>query len=244
MDKRTTIERGFTLVEVLIIFVILCVIGGVGYLTYHNHYDTKKSSSTSTAKNTIPNAVAADSPYTGWDTYASDLGGFSFRYPATGWTLNSFDSLGNKQTGSEVDGKDETQVSLTENTGQGLSLGLTQYSININIGNQSSMNTDNAAVTYSLGTAGSKLSNGIVSWQTSENTFNTSSVPKCGNVGIVMLAASSGNNLYFPLSNEQYLNYHAGFCQGPGQTLSLSYQQQIDSPEFTVAKEVLASIKQ
>ena len=56
-----------------------------------------------------------------------------------------------------------------------------------------------------------------------------------------MTSIASNRNLYYQLSNGNYLDLTGSFCTGPGETLRLNYQQQTTSPETTITKEVLNS---
>ena len=81
ISNNTNKNKGFTLVEVLLLIVVLILVGGLGYLGYKQ---VNKKSKTSTASATATTAkTAAVDPYAGWKTYTSPLkSGLSFKYPA------------------------------------------------------------------------------------------------------------------------------------------------------------------
>jgi Tfp pilus assembly major pilin PilA len=240
MNKTTKHQSGFTVVEFLIIIVVLAVIGGVGYLVYKKHHKTDKTT-TASAKQTAPQPAKSD-PYAGWKSYTSDLGGFSVKYPASGWTITAYGDDGSKATGSAVTAN-ESHFAINEDIGQGSTTSNLQYSVSMDVeGNLSAIGQDNGALNYRLGSVQKTLNNGIQLWQTSEDTFNTSSVPKCGDNGIVMIKAASDNHLYATLPNGKYLNFTAGFCNGPLQQLTQGYQQQVNDPETATATKILESI--
>ncbi len=243
-------ENGFSVIEVLLIIVLLVLFGLIGWLVYKEQHKatsyissntsahaTKAATNSSNATKTATNSSA--NIYAGWQTYTSALGGFSFKYPPTGWTLRAFhnDTL-SWVTGPAITANENTLV-IDENSGQGSSTNNQIYSIRINIGNQSSMSADLGDLTYSQGSVIANLGNGLSLWQTTEQYFNSTSGQKCrANV----LAVASDNQLYFKLPNGQYLNATAGFCFGQGQTLNQTYAEQINDPETTIAKDVIASI--
>jgi Tfp pilus assembly protein PilE len=96
MRKLSKEQKGFTLVESLLIVLILVVIGGVGYMVYHNNHKT--SSTTNTAsKTTISSSsnksTTAPNPYAGWQQLCSSSGGLCMKYPSN-WKLSGSDSDG------------------------------------------------------------------------------------------------------------------------------------------------------
>jgi hypothetical protein len=81
MNKLSKNQKGFTAVEGLLIILILVVIGGVGYMVYHNNHKTKPvAASTTTANTSISN------PYSGWKSFCSTSGKLCLKYPTT-WTF-------------------------------------------------------------------------------------------------------------------------------------------------------------
>jgi Tfp pilus assembly protein PilE len=90
MNKISKNENGFTFVEALLIILILAVIGGVGYMVYHNNHKSKTASvSTTAAKtSTATTSKATTSTSSTLKTYSSDYAGVSFQYPST-WSLKA-----------------------------------------------------------------------------------------------------------------------------------------------------------
>ncbi len=90
MNRLSKNEKGFSAIEVVLVFVILALIGVVGWLVYKNHHQTTKASVVTTskpspstpAKSTIPTKPV--NPYAGWKTYTSGYQKVSFQYP-TSW---------------------------------------------------------------------------------------------------------------------------------------------------------------
>jgi Tfp pilus assembly protein PilV len=97
MNKASNSEKGFSVVEVLLIVVVLVVIGVAGYMVYKNHQSstvntistssnkqTSKTSSSKSASSTTGSPQSAN-PYLGWDTFTNQQAGLTFKYPST-WT--------------------------------------------------------------------------------------------------------------------------------------------------------------
>jgi hypothetical protein len=87
MKKIPKNQKGFTAVEGLLIILILVVIGGVGYMVYHNNHKTKTvAASTTAAKTKTSSTKTATNPYSGWKTYTGSQ--VSFQYPSS-WTVST-----------------------------------------------------------------------------------------------------------------------------------------------------------
>jgi uncharacterized protein (UPF0333 family) len=113
MNKISKNQKGFTVLEGLLIVLILVVIGAVGYMVYHNDHKTKavsvsttaaKTPTTKNTSSTKPTTTASANPYDGWKTYTLKNEKLSFEYPSS-WTLsandNNIDGAGYQQA---VDG--------------------------------------------------------------------------------------------------------------------------------------------
>jgi len=88
LSMKKVNEKGFSVVETLLIIVVLAVIGGAGYLVYKDHH--KAPAKTLAVKNlSTSNKSAAPTqntnPYAGWKTYANQEAGLTFQYPSN-WT--------------------------------------------------------------------------------------------------------------------------------------------------------------
>jgi hypothetical protein len=237
VNKIPKNEKGFSVVEVVLMVVVMALIGTAGWLVYKNHHkttmpmaNTSTNILTTTTKTSISTTTTSKpaqqtDPTAGWATYTSTLGGFSFKYPITGWTFDGFQ--GNTPvSGSQMNGS-ETQVRLFETS--------RTYSIIINVGavNQVDLESDS----YSQGTV-STLSNSLQAWLTSASAVSN---PQCFSGSPIDLDLVSNGNFYYTLSNGQHMSYFASFCYGQKDTTNLNYQQQVAAPELTVAKDVLSS---
>jgi len=76
-------NKGFTLVEVLLLIVVLILVGGLGYLGYKQ---VNKKSATSTSSTATTTKTTAVDPYAGWKTGTLKYEKLSFKYPSN-WTL-------------------------------------------------------------------------------------------------------------------------------------------------------------
>lgn len=75
MNKLSKNQKGYTVVEGLLIILILVVIGGVGYMVYHNDHKTKAA----------PASTTKSGPAITWQTYSNQQAGFTYQYPSN-WT--------------------------------------------------------------------------------------------------------------------------------------------------------------
>jgi Tfp pilus assembly major pilin PilA len=85
-------NKGFGLVETLLVIVVIAVIGVGGWAVYHNGHKAKTASATSSTTvskggNTKANSKTTN-PYTDWKTYCDSVYGYCFKYPTT-WTVTS-----------------------------------------------------------------------------------------------------------------------------------------------------------
>jgi hypothetical protein len=89
MNKISKNRKGFSAVEGLLIILILVVIGGVGYMVYHNDHKAKTVSAsttagkTSTASSTKSTTETTANPYAGWKQYCDGIDKYCFKYPST-----------------------------------------------------------------------------------------------------------------------------------------------------------------
>ncbi len=181
-----------------------------------------------------------------WQAYTSHVGGFSFKYPATGWSLETFDGHPARwMSGSELTGN-EARLYLKENLGTGKSDATAQFWINMNIASSASdVNTYNGYITPKWGSTLGTLASGIKVWETAKSTYDHPNSLKCGftNVGIVWMGTQTNAKSYTALPNGKYLNYISSFCQGgSANRLHLSYGAQARGSEMQTAQAVLESI--
>jgi hypothetical protein len=85
MRKTQGDIRGFTVVEILLVFVAVGLIGIAGWAAYNHHRSTLTASSAVTAKTLSPTPRPTPSPnaYAGWQTCTDVSEGLSFKYPAS-----------------------------------------------------------------------------------------------------------------------------------------------------------------
>lgn len=92
MGKLKYNEKGFGVVEAVLVLIIVVLIGVVGYMVYHNHNKTKTASvaTTSSTKPTTTTPAKATTPtpdpYAGWQSYTLKYEKLAFKYPAS-WTI-------------------------------------------------------------------------------------------------------------------------------------------------------------
>jgi hypothetical protein len=93
MSKISKNQKGFTMVEALLMLLILVVIGGVGYMVYHNNHknNTDSTASKTTTNSSSNKSTAIANPYAGWQQLCSSSGGLCMKYPSD-WKLSGSDS--------------------------------------------------------------------------------------------------------------------------------------------------------
>ena len=84
ISNNTNNNKGFTLVEVLLLIVVLILVGGLGYLGY-KQVNKKSMTSTSSTTASTTKTTAVD-PYAGWKTGTLKYEKLSFKYPSN-WNL-------------------------------------------------------------------------------------------------------------------------------------------------------------
>jgi hypothetical protein len=122
MQKLTTNSKGFGLLGVLIVIVVLALATGGGVYAYHKDHKTKVAT-VSTQKNTMKSKSTSSTsttsdPYAGWKTGTLKYEMATFRYPSP-WKVNST-STPNGTAGTVLPGSD--QVILTSPTGLTVSI--------------------------------------------------------------------------------------------------------------------------
>ncbi len=108
-------NKGFTLVEGLLIIIILLVIGGAGYYVYSNQNTDgdDKSALTNTTESNNSAEIINDS---GQKSYHDDMAKYSLQYPSI-WSLSN-----STEDSGHGDGSKVSQVTLTADTGLTLKL--------------------------------------------------------------------------------------------------------------------------
>jgi hypothetical protein len=84
MESKMKSQRGFTIVEGLLVVIALTLIGGVGFYIYHTNQDKKDNSAQTPTQSA--NKVIEKDPTEGWKTYKDGGGLFEFKYPGS-WSL-------------------------------------------------------------------------------------------------------------------------------------------------------------
>ena len=235
-------EKGFSVVEIIIVIVVVGLIGAVGWYVVNSK--NKSNNKESTTSNTQP--VAKENKTTptqqeeakpkdktaNWKTYTSTLGGFNFKYPDN-WQIEGY----NKYYGQPD--FDSDPVGVSKFTGKEYWLNIYSKEKNVTKNNfvvdmRIDPGTENnvPADSYGKGKVVKTLSNGFEIWQLDSDS--------CLSVNIV---DSKSNKAASSLPNGRILKYRATFCNGQGSDVSYSLKEQLESPEYEAALDILNSIK-
>lgn len=87
-------SRGFSVVGVLLILVVIGILGFTGWFVYRSQSAATEdySSQAKTSQPTKPEAVSSADPYADWKTYTNQEAGLTFRFPAS-WKDNVADVI-------------------------------------------------------------------------------------------------------------------------------------------------------
>lgn len=82
-------EAGFGAVELLLILLVVVVLGGAGWYVWQREHSKTNTARSNGQTSTTPTPSPTPDPYKGWLTYTDSLHHYSFKYPASGWTLTT-----------------------------------------------------------------------------------------------------------------------------------------------------------
>ena len=92
-------QKGFGIVESLLIFVIVAIICGAGFYVYRSNKNTPENAKSDSQAvedektESAPAAPVEKDEYAGWKTYNETKFSFSFKYPSN-WTVKEVDNYG------------------------------------------------------------------------------------------------------------------------------------------------------
>jgi Tfp pilus assembly protein PilE len=122
MKKISKNQKGFSVVEAVLMLVIVVLIAVIGYMVYKNGNKTKTSSSNTTVKTTqssTSKSTTATNPYAGWKQYCSSYEKSCFKYPST-WTFTN-----SCTSSTPCDGSDNVGVTSPSNSQIGFTSAIT-----------------------------------------------------------------------------------------------------------------------
>lgn len=100
-------QKGFSVVEVLIVIVVIGLVGAIGWTVYarqDNDQDKQTPTPTSSQNEEADQATETADPYEGWQTYTNSQLGYSFKYPDS-WTVTPI-NYGDKLGAIQIDSND------------------------------------------------------------------------------------------------------------------------------------------
>src|SRR5215469_10206649 len=99
MRKEVSDSRGFGILEMLLIIMLFALVAGAGFYIYHRDHKTasvttssfsNSSSSGQTSNNSnAPTPTPTPDPYAGWKTYCDNIHHYCFKYPISGWAIDT-----------------------------------------------------------------------------------------------------------------------------------------------------------
>ncbi len=111
-------QKGFSAVEFIMVFVIIVLIGAVGYFVYKNHHQPVKVVTITKSTQAKPtNTATTINPYAGWKTYTLPVEKLSFMYPSD-WTLSS-NPPSSTQDDALLTSSDGFSIDITDGQGNG-----------------------------------------------------------------------------------------------------------------------------
>lgn len=112
-------QKGFSVIEGFLIFIIVAIIAGVGWYVWDSSKKTDETLKNTGNSKVIPTKKKTDSskvtpdPYSGWKAYTNSKYGISFKYPTT-WTLSDESQLDPSKSATKQEFA--TGLKLTTNT--------------------------------------------------------------------------------------------------------------------------------
>jgi hypothetical protein len=116
MQNGACNSKGFGLVGLLVIVVVLVAIGGAGTYVYHRDHMAKTVVATSTdgerpaRTGSTGSKTATTNVYAGWSTYTSSVAGYSIKYPSN-WTVSSSTNNGGAED-ARITSPDNFEIEL------------------------------------------------------------------------------------------------------------------------------------
>ena len=232
-------EKGFSVVEAMLILVIVALIVVVGYMFYKNYHQTI-ATNVATTSNSKSTTTTTPNPYAGWKTYHSILNsGLSFMYPPT-WHFSpaTQSPRPNNSGGVENDSvlySAQPQVSVDKVTNQYMCVSIDEYS---STGWDSPSN-------WSLGKQLTSERFSIGSESVTLSTF-AGDTPMQSEL-ILHTPNNSAGNHFITTNNGFVVSVDAGFnrCQQPTGGEGITNQQADfnSQPETAIAKLIIKSLR-
>ncbi|HSX07503.1 MAG TPA: prepilin-type N-terminal cleavage/methylation domain-containing protein [Candidatus Saccharimonadales bacterium] len=102
MGKHSANEKGFTVVELILVLMVVALIGAAGFLVYKKHHDKTKATPVATTNTSTTQTKTTPTPdaYAGWTSCKDATEGLSFKYPSA-WSVSGLGTGGACTTDSE-----------------------------------------------------------------------------------------------------------------------------------------------
>jgi cytoskeletal protein RodZ len=228
-------QTGFSIIEAVFIVAVIGIMGATGWFVYqHNRVKPTDAATNNTTNN---QQATTTQPTNTPATYTSTAGGFSFTYPA-GWKVTE------GQVGSGAGTEDAIYINTPAQTATQPNTDRITNTDRLSMTLWITTNPDSSPHKTAPDQTIQQLANGINLWTPSA----AQSVTRTNSTGTIVcpeLAIINADRTHFSyaLANGQYLTLSAGYCEGQGDTTTLTYQQQLSSQEWQAAIGVMQSIQ-
>lgn len=228
-------QKGLSALELVLMIVVVGLLAGASvYFFKHQKNDATSSTNTSSQTQQTKESIsehAADS-YAGWRSYASDIGNFTFKYPAE-WQISNvkIDATVAPYQKQQIDIAPGTADNPTENN----------FNFSLFIQNPNPALESTSQDQDWSGTDVKTFQNGLTLATTKKQESFSESRGSCPNMTIV----GKDNKIYYygyPLKNKYYLSGIGGYCMRQKDITSLSYDQQINSDQWEKMILILKSV--
>jgi Tfp pilus assembly protein PilE len=178
MSKIIKTEKGFAVLELILIILVLAIVGFAGWWVYMNQHKTVDAKNiTTTLQNKTTPKVASTNSYAGWKMYTLPVEKLSLMYPSD-WTVSNT-ALTSTQDDTILTSSDGFSIEISDGNGNGgdpIPEAPASSAVPVKFVGQS----DYLAFTYGTGSAGQGSSDGLVDGAVLQTSTNENNGPNDG----------------------------------------------------------------
>lgn len=224
-------NRGFHLILIPLLLVVVAIIGFAGWYVYNSQNKTSKvldnSTKTTNPTGPVPTLPPNTFDYSGWTTVTSPKGHFSFKYPAGSWQMTWYDY----DISEDYSAKTTTTLNGIENQIELVALPA-GYVFNFYITSDVSSYAIATMNKYEDGNV-TEFTNGVSVW-----TANMGDNRNC-----VITELVEDGKFYIGRPGTGYLLGYGTPCTERTGAQNITYEQQIQSDEYGDLLQILASLE-